>query len=347
MEITAAIIAQMVNGTIEGNPDVIIRQPAKIEEAQAGSITFLANLKYEPYLYTTKASAVLVSRDFEPKHPIKTTLIRVDNVYETVRILLEKFSEVQTPQSDDIHSMSFIDSSASIGENVVVGSFTHIDKRAKISKNVVIGSQVHISEGVEIGENTQIHSGVKIYKGCKIGNNCIILANAVIGSDGFGFVPQADGTFKKMPQVGIVIIEDNVEIGANTVIDRATMGATTIKAGAKLDNLIMVAHNVEIGYNTAIAAQAGIAGSTKVGNNCIVGGQVGIVGHISVADGSKIQAQSGISKSIKAPNQAWYGSPAFGYNNFLRSQVYFQKLPQLEKRIRELEQQLKKMNDSQ
>lgn len=345
MEITAAIIAQMVNGTIDGNPDVVVRQPAKIEEAQAGSITFLANLKYEPFLYTTKASAVLVSRDFEPKHPVKTTLIRVDNVYETVRILLEKFSEVEMPQSDNIHSMAFIEPSASLGKNVVVGSFANIDKRAKISNNVVIGSQVYIGEDVEIGENTQIHPGVKIYRGCKIGNNCIILANAVIGSDGFGFVPQADGSFKKMPQVGIVIVEDNVEIGANTVIDRATMGATTIKAGAKLDNLIMVAHNVEVGHNTAIAAQAGIAGSTKLGNNCIVGGQVGIVGHITVADGSKIQAQSGISKSIKDPNQAWYGSPAFGYNNFLRSQVYFQKLPQLEKRIRALEKQLKNMGE--
>ncbi len=344
MEITAAIISQMVNGEVVGNPDVIIRQPAKIEEAQAGSITFLANAKYEPYIYTTKASAVLVSRDFTPKQAIEATLIRVDNVYETVRILLEKFSESQDNQSDNIHEMAFIDTAVDIVEDVNVGSFSHIAKGVSIGKNSTIGSQVFIGEGVKIGENTQIHPGVKIYKGCEIGNNCLILANAVIGSDGFGFVPQEDGSFKKMPQVGVVIIEDNVEIGANSVIDRATMGATRIKAGAKLDNLIMIAHNVEIGNNTAIAAQAGIAGSTKVGNNCIVGGQVGIVGHITVADGSKIQAQSGIAKSITSPNEAWYGSPAFGYSSFLRSQVYFQKLPLLEKRIRELEKQLKKLS---
>jgi len=344
MEITAEILSQMVNGTVVGNPDVIIRQPSKIEEAKEGSITFLANLKYEHHLYTTQASAVLVSRDFEPKQPVSVTLIRVDDVYETVRVLLEKFSELPQNDTNDIHSMSFIHESAKVGESVSIGSFTNISKGAIISNNVSIGSQVYIGDGVEIGENTKIHPGAKIYNGCKIGKNCLILANAVIGSDGFGFVPQEDGSFKKMPQVGIVILEDNVEIGANTVIDRATMGATLIKEGAKLDNLIMVAHNVEIGNNTAIAAQAGIAGSTKIGDNCIVGGQVGIVGHITVADGSKIQAQSGISKSIKNPNEAWYGSPAFGYSSFLRSQVYFQKLPQMEKRLKALEKQLKKLS---
>ena len=348
MEFTAKMISDLVGGVIEGNPDVIIRQPAKIEEATEGTITFLANLKYEEYAYHSKASAILVSLDFQPKQPIAATLIRVENVYETVRILLEQFNNLQSPKASASHSTNssvFIHETATIGENTSVGTFSCIEQNVKIGNNTTIFPQVFIGEGAEIGNNVMIFAGAKIHRGCKIGNNCVVHSNAVIGGDGFGFVPQADGSFKKMPQVGIVILEDNVEVGSNATIDRVTMGATIIKSGAKLDNLIMVAHNVEIGENTAIAAQAGIAGSTKIGKNCIVGGQVGVVGHISVADGSKIQAQSGIAKPIRQPNQAWYGSPAFGYSNFLRSQVYFQKLPQLEKRIRELEKTIKSLNE--
>lgn len=348
MEFTAKIISDLVGGTIEGNPDVIIRQPAKIEEAGEGSITFLANKKYEQYAYSTKAAALLVGLDFQPKQPIAATLIRVENVYETVRFLLEKFNTTQTPKPSNtanLASGTFIHETATIGEGSHIGTFSCIEANVKIGKNTTIAPQVFVGAGAEIGDNVILYAGVKIQKGCKIGNNCIIHSNAVIGADGFGFLPQEDGSYKKMPQVGIVILEDNVEVGANATIDRATMGATIIKSGAKLDNLIMIAHNVEIGENTVVAAQAGIAGSTKVGQNCIVGGQVGIVGHISVADGSKIQAQSGIAKPIKTPNKAWYGSPAFDYSSFLRSQVYFQKLPELEKRIRELEKIIKKLSE--
>jgi UDP-3-O-[3-hydroxymyristoyl] glucosamine N-acyltransferase len=348
MKFTAKIISDLVHGTIEGNPDVVIRQPAKIEEATEGCITFLANAKYEHFAYTTTASALLVSNDFQPKQAISATLIRVENVYETVRFLLEQFNAPPTPTHTNVShvaSAAFIHETATVGEGSNIGTFSCIEANAKIGKNTIIFPQVFVGEGAEIGDNVILYAGAKIHKGCKIGNNCIIHSNAVIGTDGFGFLLQEDGSYKKMPQIGIVVIEDNVEIGANTTIDRATMGATVIKSGAKLDNLVMVAHNVEIGENTVLAAQAGIAGSSKIGQNCIVGGQAGIVGHISVANGSKIQAQSGIAKPIKESNKAWYGSPAFGYNDFLRSQVYFQKLPSLEKRIRELEEKIKKLSE--
>lgn len=346
MEITAKIIGELVNGTIEGDANVVIRKPAKIEEATAGSITFLANMKYESFLYTTGASAVLVERDFVAKQPVKATLIRVDNVYDKIRFLLEKFSEmnVSKPTTDGA-SLAFVHNSVTVDESTTIGAFSYVEQGATIGKNTTIYPQVYIGEGAVIGDNVTLFAGVKIHNGCKIGDNCVINANAVIGSDGFGFVPQADGTFKKMPQIGIVILEKDVEIGANATIDRASLGATIIKAGAKIDNLVMIAHNVEVGENTAIAAQTGIAGSTKLGKNCMVGGQVGIVGHIQVADGTRIQAQSGIAKPIKEANKAWYGSPAFEYSSFLKSQVYFQKLPALEKRIKELEKLVKKLSE--
>ncbi len=345
MEITATILSQMVNGTIEGDPTVIIRRPGKIEEAQEGDITFLGNLKYETFVYTTQASAILVSMDFQPKKPVKPTLIRVENPYETLSFLLEKFGEVKSPKETSIHELAFIDTSAVLAENIHVGSFTHIGKQVKVGENTVIYPQVYIGDEVEIGTNTIIYPGVKIYNGCKIGNDCIIHANAVIGADGFGFVPKKDGSFKKMPQLGIVIIENDVEVGANTTIDRATMGATLIKSGVKLDNLIMVAHNVEIGNNTAMAAQSGIAGSSKLGSNCMISGQVAIGGHISVANGTKVQGQSGVAKTVKEENTALYGTPAFEYRKFLRSQAYFRKLPEMEKRMKTLEKLVKKLSE--
>lgn len=346
MEITAQTISQMVGGVVEGDPNVIIRRPAKIEEAQTGEITFLANMKYEEYAYTSKASALLVSKDFQPKRPINATLIRVDNVYDTVRFLLEQFG-AQTPaaaKSGSVQELAFVADTAQVAEDVNIGHFATIGSATKIGKGSIIYDQVYIGDEVEIGENVIIHPGAKIYKGCKIGDRCIIHANAVIGADGFGFVPQEDGTFKKMPQVGIVILENDVEIGANTTIDRATMGSTLIKAGAKLDNLVMIAHNVVVGENTAIAAQTGIAGSAKIGDNCLVGGQVGVAGHLSIANGVKIQAQSGIGKNIKKEGSAWYGSPAIDYNKFLRSQVVFQQLPALLSRVKQLEKQIKELS---
>ena len=348
MEFTAKMISDLVGGKIEGNPDVIIRQPAKIEEAEEGSITFLANIKYEAFAYTTKASALLVGLDFKPAQPISATLIRVENVYETVRFLLEQFSEAQAPKTSNVTnvaSTAFIHETATVGEGSQVGTFSCIEANAKVGKNTIIYPQVYIGEGAEVGDNVILYAGVKIQKGCKIGNNCILHSNSVIGADGFGFVPQEDGTLKKMPQIGIVILENNVEVGANTTIDRATMGATLIKSGVKLDNLIMVAHNVEIGKNTGIAAQTGIAGSTKVGSNCMIGGQVAISGHINIADGSQIQSKSGIVQSIKVPNKALSGRAAFEYRDFWKTSFHFKRLPQIDKRIRDLEKMIKKLSE--
>lgn len=347
MKITAQQISDLVGGTVEGDGAVLIQAPAKIEEATAGTITFFANPKYETHLYTTQASAVLVPLEYVLREPIAATLIRVNDVYDTVRVLLEHFGAIQaTPVSTGIrHPQSAIAPDAQVSASADVGAFAVIEAGATIAAGAKIGAQVFVGAGAVVGADTVLHSGVKLYAGCKIGSRCVIHANAVIGSDGFGFVPQADGSLKKMPQLGIVEIGDDVEIGANTVVDRATMGATRIADGVKLDNLIQVAHNVEIGAHTAIAAQTGIAGSAKIGAHCMISGQVAIVGHISVADRTKIQGQSGISRSIKTPDTAWYGSPAIEYSKFLRAQVHFQRLPQLADRIHELEKQLKKLSE--
>ncbi|MBL7831228.1 MAG: UDP-3-O-(3-hydroxymyristoyl)glucosamine N-acyltransferase [Saprospiraceae bacterium] len=336
MQITARELCALLNGKLEGNPDVVVSGPSKIEEGQPGTLTFLANPKYEHFVYTTKASILLAGEDFTPTQPISATIIRVENVYACVALLLDKFGSEITQQTG-ISKQAFVDSSAEIGEGTSIGHFTVVDKQAKIGKNCTIYPQVFIGEDVTIGDNVTLHSGVKIYHKCQLGNNIVLHSNVVIGADGFGFAPQEDGTYKKVAQIGNVLIEDNVEIGSNTTVDRATMGSTYIRRGVKLDNLIMIAHNVEIGENTVIAAQTGIAGSTRIGKNCMIGGQVGIVGHIQIADRTKIQAQSGISRTIKDPDTAWYGSPAIDYGDFLKAQVVFKKLPELQKKINELE----------
>lgn len=336
MQITARELCALLNGKLEGNPDVVVSGPSKIEEGQPGTLTFLANPKYEHFVYTTKASILLAGEDFTPTQPISATIIRVENVYACVALLLDKFGSEITQQTG-ISKQAFVDSSAEIGEGTSIGHFTVVDKQAKIGKNCTIYPQVFIGEDVTIGDNVTLHSGVKIYHKCQLGNNIVLHSNVVIGADGFGFAPQEDGTYKKVAQIGNVLIEDNVEIGSNTTVDRATMGSTYIRRGVKLDNLIMIAHNVEIGENTVIAAQTGIAGSTRIGKNCMIGGQVGIVGHIQIADRTKIQAQSGISRTIKDPDTAWYGSPAIDYGDFLKAQVVFKKLPDLQKKINELE----------
>lgn len=336
MQITARELCALLNGKLEGNPDVVVSGPSKIEEGQPGTLTFLANPKYEHFVYTTKASILLAGEDFTPTQPISATIIRVENVYACVALLLDKFGSEITQQTG-ISKQAFVDSSAEIGEGTSIGHFTVVDKQAKIGKNCTIYPQVFIGKDVTIGDNVTLHSGVKIYHKCQLGNNIVLHSNVVIGADGFGFAPQEDGTYKKVAQIGNVLIEDNVEIGSNTTVDRATMGSTYIRRGVKLDNLIMIAHNVEIGENTVIAAQTGIAGSTKIGKNCMIGGQVGIVGHIQIADRTKIQAQSGISRTIKDPDTAWYGSPAIDYGDFLKAQVVFKKLPELQKKINELE----------
>jgi UDP-3-O-[3-hydroxymyristoyl] glucosamine N-acyltransferase len=342
MEVTAKAISQILNGTIEGDPNVRITHPAKIEAASSGAICFLSNPKYEAFAYDTKASAILVSEDFAPQRPIPATLIRVKDVRMAITMLLQQFGqqpEVVAPTSE---VMTFVSPDAKVGSSTTIGAFTVIRAGAVVGEGCQLHEQVFIGDKVRVGNNCTIYPGVKIMFDCVIGDNCVLHANVVIGSDGFGFLPQADGSYKKVPQIGNVVIGNDVEIGANTVIDRATMGSTVIKDGVKLDNLIQIAHNVEIDENTAIAAQTGIAGSAKIGKSCMIGGQVGIAGHIKIADGTRIQAQSGVGTNITTPNTALYGSPAFGYHNFLRSQVLFKKLPLMEKRLQALEKMLEK-----
>ncbi|MCS3796733.1 UDP-3-O-(3-hydroxymyristoyl)glucosamine N-acyltransferase [Niastella sp. OAS944] len=343
MQFTAAQIAMIINGTVEGNPEAAVHSFGKIEEAQAGQLSFLANPKYEEYLYRTKATLVIINAAQELKEPVEATLIRVPDAYSAFAALLTKYQEMATQQLTGIQEPSYISKSAKLGQQVFIGAFAYLGENVVLGNNVKIFPNVFIGDNVKISDNTIVHPGVKIYHGCVIGKNVTIHAGTVVGSDGFGFAPQADGSFKKVPQIGNVVVEDFVEIGANATIDRATIGSTIIKSGAKLDNLIQVAHNVEVGNNTVIAAQAGVSGSTKIGNNVMIGGQAGIVGHIQIADGSKINAQSGVSKSIKTPNAAVTGSPAFEYTSALRSQAVSRKLPELEKRIKELEQLVKQL----
>ena len=343
MQFTAAQIAMMINGKVEGNADTAVASFGKIEEAQKGQLAFLANPKYEEYLYSTKASIIIINESLEIKQKIEATLIKVPDAYTAFATLLDRYQQIQRQQLTGIQQPVYIAATAKVGENVYIGAFAYLGENVVVADGAKIYPNAYLGNNVTIGENTIIHPGVKIYHDCIIGKNVSIHAGTVIGSDGFGFAPQADGTLKKVPQIGNVIIEDGVEIGANTTIDRATIGSTLIKSGAKLDNLLQIAHNVEVGNNTVIAALSGISGSTKVGNNVMIGGQVGIVGHIKIADGTKINAQSGVSKSIKTPNSAVTGSPAFDYTAALRSQAASRNLPSLEKRVLELEKMLKEM----
>lgn len=338
MTFTALQVALLIDGKVEGNPDVEVGSFGKIEEAQQGQLAFLANPKYEEFLYSTAASVIIVNETQELKQPVSAALIRVPDAYSAFATLLSKYQEMATGQLKGIQQPSYIHDSATMGDNVFIGAFVYASEKVKIGNNTKIFPQVFLGENVIIGNNTIIHAGVKIYKDCVLGNNITVHAGTVIGSDGFGFAPQPDGSYKKVPQIGNVVIEDYVEIGANTTIDRATIGSTTIKAGVKLDNLIQVAHNVEVGSNTVIAAQAGISGSTKIGSNVMIGGQAGLAGHLTIADGSKINAQSGLGKSIKTPGSAVTGSPASEYATAMRSMAVSRNLPDMEKRLKALEQ---------
>lgn len=337
---TAEQIAKVLNGTIEGDPHVEVGSFSKIEEGKTGSLTFLANPKYTHYIYKTQASIVLVNNDFIPEHPIKATLIKCANAYAALAVLLDMV-EKSKPRKTGIEPMSYIDATAKLGESVYIGAFSYIAAGSKIGNNTQIYPQVFIGEGVTIGDNTIIYPGVKIYPGCQIGNNCIIHSGAVIGSDGFGFAPE-DGVYKKIPQLGIAIIEDDVEIGANTTIDRAVMDATIIHKGVKLDNLIQIAHNVEIGENTVMAAQVGISGSTKVGKNCMLGGQVGLGGHINIGNNANIGAQSGIISHVEEGAKI-IGTPAIPVKDFFRSSVVFPKLPDIYKELSKLQKEIEKL----
>ncbi|MDR3695702.1 UDP-3-O-(3-hydroxymyristoyl)glucosamine N-acyltransferase [Mucilaginibacter sp.] len=342
MQFTAHELGLMLNGTVEGDPLVPVNQLAKIEEARAGSLSFLANPKYEQYLYTTEASVVIINNDQVLAEPVKSTLIRVPNAYSAITVLLEKYNTLKLNKTG-VEQPSFIHPTAMVGENAYVGAFAYVGPNVKIGNNCKIYPGCYIADDVILGDNVTLFPGVKIYFDCILGNNVIIHSGTIIGADGFGFAPAGDGTYAKISQIGNVIIEDDVEIGSNTTVDRATMGSTIIRKGVKLDNLIQIAHNVEIGSNTVVAAQTGISGSTKIGESCIIGGQVGVVGHITLAKGTQIQAQSGISRTITEENKKWMGSPATPYTDHMRSQIVTQRLPALERRIDELEKIIKEL----
>jgi UDP-3-O-[3-hydroxymyristoyl] glucosamine N-acyltransferase len=332
----------MLDGKLEGNPEVKVSNIAKIEEAGDGMLSFIANPKYEEFIYTTQASILIVNENLVTERPVKPTLIRVKDAYSSFALLLEKYRQL-VGNKTGIQQPSYIPSSVKMGANVFVGAFAYLGENVVLGNNVKIYPGVYLGDNVIVNDDSVIYPGVKVYDNCVLGCRVILHAGCVIGGDGFGFAPQPDGSYKKVPQIGNVVIHDDVEIGANTTIDRATMGSTVIRKGVKLDNLIQVAHNVDIGTNTVIAAQTGVSGSTKIGKNCVIGGQVGMVGHIHIADNTKINAQSGLSKSITDPNTSWNGSPAFDYKSSLKSQAIFRNLPDLEKRVKELEDMVKQL----
>lgn len=332
MRISAKILSELLNGVIIGDPNVEVYKPARIEEGVPGSISFLANPKYVDYAYTTNASVLLVGNDFVAEKPIKATLIKVDDVRNSLNFLMEKFSHAVQKKPSGVDALAVVDETAELGDEIHISAQTIVCEGAGIGDGTYIHPQVYVGQNVKIGKGCVLYPGVKIYRDCAIGDHCIIHANAVIGADGFGFVPQEDGSYKKIPHLGNVVIGNYVEIGAGTTIDRAVMGSTQIGNGVKLDNLIMIAHNVCIGDHTVIAAQAGIAGSTKIGAYCMIGGQAGFVGHIEIADKTKVQAQSGVTKSQKNPGGALYGSPALDYQNYIKSYAIFRQLPELSKK---------------
>ena len=340
MQFTAHEIGFMLNGTVEGDPRTAVDKLAKIEEATAGSLSFLANPKYEQYLYTTEASIVIVNNDLVLSGPVKATLVRVDNAYSAFSVLLERYNTIKLDKTG-VEQPSFIHPSAKVGENCYVGAFAYVSASVKIGNNCRVYPNVYIADNVSIGNDVTLFPGVIVYFDCVIGNNVIVHSGAIIGSDGFGFAPNSDGTYTKVSQIGNVVIEDDVEIGSNTTIDRATMGSTVIHKGVKLDNLIQIAHNVDLGENTAIAAQAGISGSTKTGKNVMIGGQAGLTGHLNIADGVKIQAQAAVIRDVKEPGKGLSGVPAIDAREHYRILASMAKLPELLKRVDELEKKLK------
>jgi UDP-3-O-[3-hydroxymyristoyl] glucosamine N-acyltransferase len=345
MEFSAATIASWIGATIEGNPDVLVNSVCKIEEGTPGGLSFLANPQYTPFIYETKASCVIVATDFVPERPISATLLRVAEPYRAFAGILEQYSKtLQKPPG--IEQPCFIHPDALIGKDVYIGAFAYIGKGAVIGDGARIFPQVYIGDAVSVGAHSTLHPGVKVYDQCRVGNHCTIHAGAIIGADGFGFAPDHANNYKKVPQIGNVILEDHVEIGANTAIDRATLGSTIIRKGVKLDNLIQIAHNVEIGENTVIAAQTGVAGSTKIGRESMIGGQVGIIGHLHLADKVKIAAQSGIGQNIKEEGAVFQGSPAFPISDYQKSYIMFRKLPKIDQRIFALEKQIAELKSA-
>lgn len=338
IQFTAQQLADLLKGTVEGNPQTIVSKLSKIEEGVSQSVSFLSNPVYTPHIYTTDASVVIVSNDLELEKPVKQTctLIRVADPRASFGILLDAYNQINNNKTG-IEQPSFIAASARIGKNVYIGAFCYIGENVKLGNHVKVHPNSFIGNNTTIGDKTELLSGVKVHSDCIIGKSCTFHSGVVIGGDGFGFAPNTENNYKKIPQIGNVIIEDHVEIGSNSTVDRATLGSTIIRKGVKLDNLIQIGHNVEIGENTVIAAQSGVAGSSKIGKNCLIGGQVGIVGHITIADGVKIAAQSGITNSIKVENEIIQGSPAFKQSEYKRSYVVFRNLPKISNQLNELE----------
>ena len=339
MKFTAIQIANVLGGEVEGNPTVEVYKLSKIEEGTEGSISFLANPKYKHFIYTTHASVVIVGKDFEPESALTATLVRVDDPYAAFSKLLAFYNEIKLNKTG-IEQPSFIAATAKVGENVYVGAFAYIGENVVLGNNVKIYPNTYIGDNSVIGDNTTVFSGCKIYSETVIGKNCTLHSGVVLGADGFGFAPNEIGVYSKVPQIGNVVLEDNVDIGANSTVDRATLGSTIVRQGVKLDNQIQIAHNVEIGKNTVIAAQTGVAGSTKIGENGMIGGQVGIVGHLTIGNRVRIQAQTGVGRNLK-DDEVIQGSPALGYAEYNKAYVVFRKLPNLLKRIEELEKKLK------
>ena len=345
MKFLASQIAALLNGTVEGNPDTEVWNVAKIEEGAPGMLSFLANPKYIPYIYETKSSVVIVNKDFVAEKPIAATLIRVDDAYASFAKLLA-FYDQMSQDKKGVSSLAFVSSTAKCGENLYLGEFAFIGENVTLGNNVKVYPQVYVGDGCVIGDNTVLYPGVRLYRNTVVGRRCIIHAGAVIGADGFGFAPQEDGHYEKIPQVGNVMIDDDVEIGANTTIDRSTMGSTHVHKGVKLDNLIHLAHNVEIGENSALAAQVGVSGSTHLGKNCVVGGQSGFVGHIHIANGSKFGGQCGVMGSIKEENQEFMGTPIQPLRQYLKTNARFRHLDEMARKIDELEKEIEKLKSS-
>ncbi len=343
LEIKAREIAQLIGGTVEGNPEIVVSQPGKIENGKTGEVTFLANPKYANFLYETQASIIIVSKDLVLEQPISSTIIRHAMPYYGFCMVLNQYFNPHV-QKIGIHETAIIHPNSKIGEGVYIGPFCVIEEGAEIGDDVQLYANNYVGRNTKIGKNTLFYPNVVLYADCIVGQNCIIHAGTAIGSDGFGFAPTPDGSYAKIPQIGNVIIEDHVETGANCCLDRATMGSTIIRKGVKLDNMVQIAHNAEVGENTVIAGLSGVAGSAKVGKQCVIGAQVGIVGHITIADGTQLGGQTGVPKSIKEPNQQFIGSPAMPIKDAFKSQVLLRNLPELEKRVRELEQIIKELN---
>ena len=343
MEFKAKDIAMILNGTVEGDGEITIHNISKIDQGVPGTLTFLSNPAYTKFIYSTLASVVIVSRDFKPEEGLSCTLIRVDDPYSSLAELLKMYQQFK-PAKTGIEQPSFVSSSAKLGEDIYIGAFSYVADGAIIGNNVSIYPQVFIGENVVVGDNTTIYAGVKIYADCKIGADCILHSGAVIGADGFGFAPSSDGPFSKIAQIGNVILEDLVEVGANTAIDCATIGSTIVRRGVKLDNLIQIAHNADIGENTVIAGQAGVAGSSKVGKNCMIGAQVGISGHLAIGDSVRIGGQAGVMTNVAA-NSTVIGSPIQDHKDFMRCMAIFRRLPQMSGDISDLKKAMKLMEE--